>query len=92
MDLILLKPEEAAELLRLSRSKVYEMAAAGVLPSVRMGGAVRIPASELRRWVEQHTSVPGDSAPAAAIRMEDAQVGLIASAIDHPSKWIVSAT
>ena len=64
MEPVLLRPEEAAVVLRLSRSKVYEMVTAGVLPSVRMGSTIRIPADALRQWVEQHTSLPrGPSLP-----------------------------
>ncbi len=53
VDPILLKPDEAAQVLRVSRSKIYEMAAAGILPCVFLGTAVRIPTDALRRWVEQ---------------------------------------
>jgi excisionase family DNA binding protein len=46
------KPARAALLLDMSRSKVYELVAAGVLPSIRLGGGIRIPIEALRRLIE----------------------------------------
>jgi excisionase family DNA binding protein len=54
MDKWLLRPAEAAELLSISRTKAYELIAAGVLPSVRVGGSVRVPALQLQAWIEKH--------------------------------------
>jgi len=51
MDRILLRPSEAAELLGLSRSKVYALLASGELPSVKIGVATRLPVAELREWL-----------------------------------------
>lgn len=52
-DKLLLKPEEVAERLSLSRSQVYEMLATGTIPSVQIpdvrGTFVRI--SDLNAWV-----------------------------------------
>ena len=57
----LLRAEEAAARLRLSRSQVYLMVRRGDLPSVRFGErAVRIPASELEEWLRRNTRVPAD--------------------------------
>lgn len=52
---LLLHVSEAAEMLGLSRSKIYEMAAAGVIPSVRMGRALRIPREDLLAWIARNT-------------------------------------
>src|SRR5262245_36236292 len=41
-DDVLLRVEEAASLLRVSRSKVYELIAAHKLPAVRIGRSVRV--------------------------------------------------
>lgn len=54
-DPILVRIEEAARLLSLSRSTIYEMMDSGELPSVRRGAARRIPLVALRTWVEQQT-------------------------------------
>lgn len=52
MDKLLLRPAEAADLLGVGRSKLYELLAGGVVPSVRLGRSLRIPADALRRWIE----------------------------------------
>jgi len=56
MDRLLLRPEEAARVLGIGRSKLFELLAAGELPVVRIGRSTRIPAPALQRWVEQHTA------------------------------------
>ncbi len=53
MEKLLLRPTEAAEVLGLGRSKVYELLASGALPAVRIGASVRVPAEALRRWVTE---------------------------------------
>lgn len=55
MDQLLLRPEEAARILGIGRSKLFELLAAGDLPVVRLGRVTRIPAPALERWVEQRT-------------------------------------
>jgi len=55
VDKLLLRPHEAAELLGIGRSKMYALLAAGQLPTVRLGGSVRVPAAALRQWVEEHS-------------------------------------
>jgi excisionase family DNA binding protein len=51
MDKLLLRPVEAAELIGIGRSKMYELLGTGELPSVRIGGSVRVPLDELRAWI-----------------------------------------
>ena len=53
---LLVRVEEAARLLSLSRSTIYEMMDAGELPSVRRGSARRIPVAALRAWVAGQTN------------------------------------
>lgn len=52
MDKLLLRPMEAAEAIALGRSKVYDLIAKGIIPSVRIGKSVRVPADALREWVK----------------------------------------
>jgi excisionase family DNA binding protein len=52
----LLRAEEVVSLTGWSRAKVYAMAAAGDLPSLRSGRSVRIPLAALERWIEQNTT------------------------------------
>jgi excisionase family DNA binding protein len=51
---LLLRPVEAARLLGIGRSKLFEMLARNELPVVRMGRCVRIPRRELSSWVAQN--------------------------------------
>lgn len=56
MEPILLRAEDVARALGLGRSKTYEMMAAGELPTVRVGRAVRVPSAALEQWVRRRTS------------------------------------
>lgn len=59
MNKLLLSPKEAAEMLSISRSKFYELLAAGKVSSVRIDGCRRISVDVLRAYVEQ---LPSDEA------------------------------
>jgi excisionase family DNA binding protein len=50
---LLLRPVEAARLLGIGRSKLFDMLARDELPLIRIGRCVRIPRRELARWVDQ---------------------------------------
>jgi len=51
----LLKIPEAAVLLNVARSKAYELAQRGDIPTVRLGPrAIRVPRAALERWIDQH--------------------------------------
>ena len=52
IDPLLVRVEEAARLLSLSRSMIYELMNRGELPSVRCGAARRIPLAALQAWVK----------------------------------------
>lgn len=58
---LLVRVEEAARMLSLSRSTIYEMMDTGELPSVRRGSARRIPTAALREWVTRQTTPPSAS-------------------------------
>jgi excisionase family DNA binding protein len=47
---------EAANYLRIGRSKLYQLVAAGTLPSVRIGSVLRIPRAGLDAWIEGQTT------------------------------------
>jgi len=53
MEKLLLRPAEAAEVIGVGRSKAYELIASGELPSVRIGGSVRVPVEKLREWIDR---------------------------------------
>jgi excisionase family DNA binding protein len=49
---LLLHIPGAAETPGIGRTKIYELIAAGKLPTIRVGRAVRIPDITLQKWVE----------------------------------------
>lgn len=53
VERMLLRIEEAAEVLALGRSKTYALVQAGVLPSIRLGRSVRVPAKALEAWAAE---------------------------------------
>jgi len=46
-----LKVPEVAKVLRIARSRAYELVAEGQIPAVRIGRSVRVPRHELDRWL-----------------------------------------
>ena len=50
---LLLRIPEVAETPGIGRTKIYELIATGVLPTIRVGRAVRISVSTLQKWVEE---------------------------------------
>ena len=46
---------ETAERLRLSRPSVYRLISGGVIPGVRLGGAIRVPADGLEDAIRANT-------------------------------------
>lgn len=55
MSALLLRPTEVAELLGISRSKVFAMLASEELPTVRFGRVVRVPRGALDEWIRDRT-------------------------------------
>ena len=54
----LLRVEDAAEILQIGRTKVYELMARGELPVVRIGRSVRIPCGSLQDWIANRIEYP----------------------------------
>lgn len=52
---LLVRVEDVARMLSLSRSTIYEMLESGELPSVRRGTARRIPLAAVHTWIAQQT-------------------------------------
>ncbi len=61
MDKLLLRPVEAAEAIGIGRSKVYELLASGELPSIHIGGSVRVPVDALRVWIARKLANPTEA-------------------------------
>ena len=60
--LALLTPGETALRLGLSRSRVYALAAAGEIPSVKVGRAVRFEPRDVERFIREHRRGPKTAA------------------------------
>jgi excisionase family DNA binding protein len=58
----LLRPEEAAARLNVSRTKVYELMARGDLESVRVDGCRRVPVEALRDYITRLRTHEHDAA------------------------------
>jgi excisionase family DNA binding protein len=52
-----LKVPEVAEVLRIARSRAYELVADGEIPAVKIGRSVRVSRKELDRWLEDQRYV-----------------------------------
>lgn len=50
---LLLRVPEAAEVLSISKSKCYELVAAGRLPSLKVGASIRVPLAALEEWIAE---------------------------------------
>lgn len=55
---LLLKVDEAACLLNISRSLAYELVAQNRLPHVRLGRKILIPRHGLEQWIRQEAGLP----------------------------------
>ncbi len=69
MQPALLRITEAAEYLGISRTKCYEMIQRGELRVLRIDASVRVPRTELERWLTvelERQGVTGDNGPQAA--------------------------
>jgi excisionase family DNA binding protein len=52
MDRIMIKPSEAATLLGIGRTKIYELIRANEIPYRRVGKSIRLPLARLKAWAE----------------------------------------
>lgn len=57
MEKLLLKPSEAAQVLGIGRSLIYELIARREIPSVRLGRCVRVPSESLQRWLKEQENI-----------------------------------
>ena len=51
IERVLLRPNEAGDAIGISRSKAYELIAKGQIPSLKVGGCVRVSVDALRAWI-----------------------------------------
>ncbi|MGB3682757.1 MAG: helix-turn-helix domain-containing protein [Rubrobacteraceae bacterium] len=50
-----LKVPEVAKMLRIARSRAYELVADEEIPSVRIGRSIRVSRGELEKWLEERS-------------------------------------
>jgi len=67
MQTLLLRPDEAAAALGISRSKLYALLADGSLPWVRVGRSLRVPCEGLAAWIRDHTAPTTGASRARAV-------------------------
>lgn len=65
MDRLLYRPDEAAEVLGIGRSRLYELLASGQMSSVHIGRSRRVPAEALTAYVRD---LHEEATPGAADR------------------------
>ncbi|MCL6445686.1 MAG: helix-turn-helix domain-containing protein [Alicyclobacillus sp.] len=58
---ICLTPEEARALLRIGRTRMYELCHDPSFPCFRIGSRILIPRDRLLRWLDAHLSGGGES-------------------------------
>jgi excisionase family DNA binding protein len=56
----LLRISECSQILGIGRSKIYQLVAAGDLPVIRIGRAVRVPRRALSAWIEARQATAQD--------------------------------
>jgi excisionase family DNA binding protein len=62
VDRLLYRVKEAAEIMGISTSKLYEMLASGEMPYyIRIRDSIRVPRADLEKWIEEQkeTARPG---------------------------------
>ena len=50
---LLLKPQQAAEILAISPRKLWSLTASGEIPAIRVGRCKRYTVTDLEAWIEQ---------------------------------------
>jgi excisionase family DNA binding protein len=48
---LLLRPREVADAISVSKTRAYELIASGAIPSIKLGGSIRVPVDALREWI-----------------------------------------
>ena len=60
MERVLLRPEEAAEALGISRTTAYELIRKNELPSIKIGRSRRVPVDGMLAWLHRQREQAGE--------------------------------
>ncbi len=66
---LLLRGTEVAHVLGISRALAYRWMATGILPTLKRGRCIRVPAAALDEWIARNTSTPVIEDVAAVTRI-----------------------
>lgn len=84
MDRFLLRPEDAAHVLSIGRSKLYELIADGRLDSVTIDGCRRVRVEDIEAFVASLNAHPSASHPASTVEHGHEPSGVIDLRADQP--------
>ncbi len=60
-DRLCFRVPEVAHTIGISRAKAYELISRGEIPSIRIGGAIRVPTDALRQWIARQLAERGET-------------------------------
>lgn len=67
----LLRPVDVGPLLGMRRTRVYALLRMGVIPAVRIGGALRIPRAALEEWLSEQARIAMEATRTSARKDAD---------------------
>lgn len=73
---LLLTLTEAAVALHCGRTQAYALAAAGAIPTIRLGRSIRVPRSALLGWIEAGTRYPAEHGTATKAQAPTPRYGI----------------
>jgi excisionase family DNA binding protein len=75
LEALLVTAREAATALSISERTLWGLTAAGKIPVVRIGRAVRYDPRDLQAWIERNKQRQGNAGPVAADLTSDSKIG-----------------
>ena len=67
----LIRVKELAMIIRLSRARTYALVHKGVIPSVKIGGSIRVPRAAYEQWLKAQTAKALGTATGTAVDNKD---------------------
>lgn len=84
MDRYLLRPDDAASVLSIGRSKLYELLASGRLASVMIDGCRRVRLEDIEAFVASLNTETSTSHPPSTVDNGEQPSGVIDLRVDQP--------